>query len=55
MNDIFGGHPEKLIADTANGSAPVLGWPVDRKTAPHIPVIDETEQTDGTWSWAEFK
>ncbi len=30
-------HPERLIADTAYGTGPMLGWLVDRKIAPHIP------------------
>lgn len=29
-------HPERIIADTAYGSGPMLGWLVDRKIAPHI-------------------
>ncbi len=33
-------HPERIIADTAYGSGPMLGWLVDRKIAPHFPVID---------------
>ena len=28
--------------------SPILGWLVDRKIAPHIPVIDKAEQADGT-------
>jgi transposase len=47
-------HPERLIADTAYGTGPMLGWLVDRKIAPHIPVLDKSERTDGTWSRAEF-
>ena len=30
-------HPERLIADTAYGTAPMLGWLVDRKIAPTSP------------------
>lgn len=48
-------HPERLIADTAYGSGPMLGWLVDRKIAPHIPVIDKAVRTDGTWSRADFE
>lgn len=48
-------HPERLIADTAYGSGPMLGWLVDRKIAPHIPVIDKAGRTDGTWSRADFE
>ncbi|MCC6006086.1 MAG: IS1182 family transposase [Rhodobacteraceae bacterium] len=48
-------HPERLIADTAYGTGPMLGWLVDRKIAPHIPVLDKSERTDGTWSRADFE
>ncbi len=47
--------PERLIADTAYGSGPMLGWLVDRNIAPHIPVIDKAGRTDGTWSRADFE
>ena len=42
--------PERLIADSAYGSGPMLGWLVDRKINPHIPVLDKAGRTDGTWS-----
>ncbi|WP_298935948.1 transposase, partial [uncultured Ruegeria sp.] len=48
-------HPERLIADTAYGSGPMLGWLVDRGIAPHIPVIDKTGRSDGTWSRTDFE
>lgn len=48
-------NPERLIADTAYGSGPMLGWLVDRKIAPHIPVIDKAGRTDGTWSRTDFE
>ena len=48
-------HPERLIADTAYGSGPMLGWLVERKIAPHIPVMDQAGRTDGTWSRADFE
>ena len=32
-------NPERLIADTAYGTGPLLGWLVDRNIAPHIPVF----------------
>ncbi|MEL6207409.1 MAG: transposase, partial [Pseudomonadota bacterium] len=47
--------PERLIADTAYGPGPMLGWLVDEKIAPHIPVIDKAGCTDGTWSRADFE
>jgi len=55
VKDIFDLHPERIIADTAYGSGPMLGWLVDRKIAPHIPVIDKAGRTDGTWSRADFE
>ncbi len=48
-------HPERLIADTAYGTGPMLGWLVDRKIAPHIPVFDKSGRNDGTWSRADFE
>jgi transposase len=55
VKDKFDLHPERIIADTAYGSGPMLGWLVDRKIAPHIPVIDKATRTDGTWSRADFE
>jgi hypothetical protein len=55
VKDKFDLHPERIIADTAYGSGPMLGWLVDRKIAPHIPVIDKAGRTDGTWSLADFE
>lgn len=41
--------PERLIADTAYGSAPMLAWMVEEKSIePHIPVWDKTGRKDGT-------
>jgi len=48
--------PERLIADTAYGSAPMLGWMVEEKAIePHIPVWDKTERKDGTFERDDFK
>ncbi len=45
----FGRYPEKLVADTAYGSAETLGWLVESEgIEPHIPAIDKTHRTDGT-------
>lgn len=46
--------PERLIADTAYGSGPMLGWLVDQNIAPHIPVIDKSGRSDGTFERADF-
>ncbi len=48
-------HPERLIADTAYGSAAMLDWLVEgRGIAPHIPVIDKSGRKDGTFQRAQF-
>lgn len=51
----FGLKPERLAADTAYGSAPMLNWLVEEKgIAPHIPVIDKSKREDGTFSRSDF-
>jgi transposase len=51
----FGLYPEKLVADTAYGSAETLGWLVESEgIEPHIPVIDRSQRTDGTFSREDF-
>ncbi len=53
--DRFGLYPERLIADSAYGSAPMLDWLVEgRGIAPHIPVFDKSKRTDGTFSREDF-
>ena len=48
--------PEKLIGDTAYGTAEMLGWMVDQKAIePHVPVWDKTERNDGTFSRSDFE
>jgi len=48
--------PERLIGDTAYGSAAMLGWLVDEKQiAPHIPVWDKSDRADGSLSRADFQ
>ncbi len=47
--------PERLIADTAYGSGPMLDWLVEKRgIAPHIPVIDKSGRKDGTLERADF-
>jgi transposase len=55
VKEKFDLHPERIIADTAYGTGPMLGWLVDRKIAPHIPVFDKAGRSDGTWSRADFE
>jgi hypothetical protein len=51
----FGLKPDRLVGDTAHGTAPMLGWMVkDKGIAPHVPVWDRTGRKDGTLSSREF-
>ena len=51
----FGLWPEKLVADTAYGSAPNLAWLVeDKGIEPHIPVFDKSARSDGTLARSDF-
>lgn len=51
----FGLRPDYLAADSAYGSAGNLAWLVkERKIAPHIPVFDKSNRTDGTFSRSDF-
>ncbi len=48
--------PNRLIGDTAYGSAPMLDWLVETKgIAPHVPVWDKTARKDGTLSSSDFQ
>src|ERR1700756_1860800 len=42
--------PKRLAADTAYGTGRFLGWLVDFRIVPHIPVRDASERDDGTFS-----
>ncbi|MDV7214051.1 IS1182 family transposase [Azotobacter beijerinckii] len=47
--------PERLIGDTAYGTAPMLAWMVEEKgIEPHVPVWDKTERKNGTFSSNDF-
>lgn len=47
--------PQRLVGDTAYGTAPMLGWMVkDKGIAPHVPVWDRSERKDGTLASSEF-
>ena len=53
--DKFGLYPEVLAADTAYGSADNLNWLVNKEgIMPHIPVIDKSRRTDGSFEKADF-
>ncbi len=48
--------PQRLIGDTAYGTASMLAWMVEEKwIEPHVPVWDKTERNDGTFSRDEFQ
>jgi transposase len=47
--------PERLIADTAYGTAEFLNWLVEHHgIEPHIPVFDKSNRTDGTFARDDF-
>lgn len=51
----FGIWPERLVADTAYGSAANLAWLVeDKSIEPHIPVFDKSARRDGSFERADF-
>jgi hypothetical protein len=46
--------PDRLVADTAYGTGKFLRWLVDAGITPHIPVWDNSEREDGTFSRSDF-
>jgi len=53
--DRLGLSPERVAADSAYGSAEMLGWLVnERAIEPHIPVFDKSARIDGTFSREAF-
>lgn len=68
VKEKFGLVPDWMIADTAYGSGPMLGWLVERKIDPYIPVIHcpagdcaaicregtRLGRPDGTWTRTDF-
>jgi transposase len=55
VEDRFGMKPDRLVGDTAYGTAPMLGWIVqDKGIAPHVPVWDRSERKDGTLPSSDF-
>jgi hypothetical protein len=48
--------PNRLVGDTAYGTSAMLDWIVnDKHIAPHVPVWDKTNRTDGTLSVVSFR
>jgi len=55
VEERFDLYPERLVADSAYGSAENLQWLVhEQGIEPHIPVFDKSERKDGTFSRTEF-
>lgn len=46
--------PDRLVADTAYGTGRFLGWLVGAGITPHIPVRDNANRDDGTFSRSAF-
>jgi len=47
--------PERLIGDTAYGTAPMLAWMVEEKDIePHVPVWNKTERKNDSFSTNDF-
>jgi transposase len=56
VEDRFDLKPQRLIADTAYGTAPMLAWMVEEKAIePHVPVFDKTARKDGTFERDAFQ
>lgn len=55
VEERFNMKPDRLVGDTAYGTAEMLGWMVNEKRIePHVPVWDKTERTDGTFGRSAF-
>jgi len=55
VEDRFDIKPNRLVGDTAYGTAPMLNWMVNEKNiAPHVRVWDKTQRKDETLSIADF-
>jgi len=46
--------PKHIAGDVAYGTAKLLGWLVDEKVDPHIPVWDKSKRSDDTFSRSDF-
>lgn len=56
VEDRFDLHPDRLTADTAYGTGPMLSWLVDAKAiTPHIPVWDKNGGTPGRLPISAFE
>lgn len=55
VEELFDIKPDRLIGDTAYGTAPMLAWMLEEKDIePHVPVWDKTERKDDSFSISDF-
>jgi len=55
VEERFGVRPQRLIGDTAYGTAAMLAWMVEEKgIEPHVPVWEKAERDDGTFRRSDF-
>jgi len=55
VEERFALKPQRLVGDTAYGTAAMLEWMVnDKGIAPHVPVWDKSERSDGSFGRSEF-
>ncbi|MFL1565176.1 transposase, partial [Pseudomonas sp. O64] len=55
VEELFDIKPDRLIGDTAYGTAPMLAWMVEEKDIePHVPVWDKTERKNDSFSSNDF-
>jgi hypothetical protein len=53
--EAFGMKPQRLIGDSAYGTAETVQWMVEEKNiAPHVTLWDRSERKDGTFSRSDF-
>lgn len=56
VEEYFDITPDRLIGDTAYGTAPMLAWMVEEKDIePHVPVWDKTERKNDSLSSTDFQ
>lgn len=54
LKERFGLQPISLAADKSYGTGEFLSWLFQRQIAPHIPVLDRKQQTNGFYTQREF-
>jgi hypothetical protein len=55
VEERFNLKPQRLSGDMAYGTAEVLAWLVgDKRIAPHVPLWDKSQRSDGTLSASDF-